>query len=605
MKTLIVEDDLMSQCLLAQVLTERGHEVVTFENAEQAILAYQKQTFPLLFVDVGLPGMTGLQFCNWVRSQSQGGRSFIMVATSPGEPDDLGEVLAAGANDFLVKPYDIGALNVRLSIADGQMKEFFERKQLEESLRESHEDFDRLIRSAREGVWMLDARFQADYVNPQMAEMLSYQVEELIHRAVNHFVAESRRHEAERLCAEQIAAKPVMRELRFRRKDATECPAFITATPIRTAEGEFEGSLWMVADLTRCRTLESELADTRKEFEKQVRALTGELSQTAQSLQAETAKREEAEQTLENARADLEKLGREQAEQLAGKTEELNAQTSLREQFEGQAAKLTEELRMQTAESRRAELELTQVREDLATRLKEHGAELARLEQELKAENATRLRAEEELLQTREETAHRVKEHMEAMLKAGDELKAMLAEAKKVEEAFNREREEAALKFEEQARELAGVREQCKADAAERQKLERAWSTARSELEAQLSEGNAERARLDEQLKQRAEQLSRSGDEFRAACTARERAEGRTAAFAKLGHALGAARTPHEAARICAGVAQDLLRWDAFSCDLYSSEEDRIHPILNIETVNGRPADVPPVYAGPEPSPIM
>ena len=135
MKTLIVEDDMMSQCLLAQVLTERGHEVVTYENAEQAILAYQKQFFPLLFVDVGLPGMNGLQFCKWVRSQSQGEKAFIMVATSSGEPADVSEVLAVGANDFLSKPYDVGMLNVRLSIAERQMKEFFEHQELEESLR--------------------------------------------------------------------------------------------------------------------------------------------------------------------------------------------------------------------------------------------------------------------------------------------------------------------------------------------------------------------------------------------------------------------------------------------------------------------------------------
>src|SRR5207245_9167628 len=61
----------------------------------------------------------------------------------------------------------------------------------------------------------------------------------------------------------------------------------------------------------------------------------------------------------------------------------------------------------------------------------------------------------------------------------------------------------------------------------------------------------------------------------------------------------------HEWARIRAGVSQELLRWDAYSCDLYSSEENRIQPVLNIETVNGRPADVPPTYGGPEPSPIM
>src|SRR6266542_2641158 len=319
MKTLIVEDDLMSQCLLAQVLTERGHEVVTYENAEQAILAYQQQFFPLVFVDVGLPGMNGLQFCKWVRAQSQGERAFIMVATSSGEPADLSDVLGAGANDFLVKPYDVSALNVRLNIAEGQMKEFFERKELESSLRQSHEAFDRVVHHAQEGVWLLDAQFQVDYVNPQMAAILGWPVEEMIHCAVIDFVAEPARREAEQVFAEQKAGQPVKRELRFLCKDRSECPTFLSAAPVRTPEGDFAGSLWMVADLTRCATLESDLADTRKKSETQVRALTGELSQAAQSLQAVTAKREKAEQTLEHTRAELEKLDRERAAELARK----------------------------------------------------------------------------------------------------------------------------------------------------------------------------------------------------------------------------------------------------------------------------------------------
>ena len=141
MKTLIVEDDLMTQCVLAKVLAERGHEVTSFENAEQAILAYQKQFYPLLFVDAGLPGMGGLQFCKWVRSQPKGDRIFIMVATVAGQPADLGEILAVGANDFLPKPFDVTTLSVRLNIAENQMKSFFDQKELEEGLRQSLDYF--------------------------------------------------------------------------------------------------------------------------------------------------------------------------------------------------------------------------------------------------------------------------------------------------------------------------------------------------------------------------------------------------------------------------------------------------------------------------------
>src|SRR5437667_543886 len=425
--------------------------------------------------------MNGLQFCKWVRSQSQGERAFIMVATSLGEPSDLSEVLAAGANDFLVKPYDVGALNVRLSIAEGQMKEFFERKELQASLRDSHEAFDRLIQIAQVGAWLLNSRFHAEYVNPKMAEMLGYPVEELIHRAVIDFVAEPAQREVERVFTAQEEGKPVRCELRFRRKDRSECLTFLCATPVRTAEGELESSLWLVTDLTQRATLETDLADTRKKFETQVGKLTGEMNRAGQSLQAEAAKREKAEEALKHTRAEQEKLDQERTAQIAKLTEELKAETSNRQRIEAQLAKTAEELKNEIAGHKRAGQELATAREELAARLKEHGAELLRLDPGLKAENAARRRAAEELLQTREETAHRVKEHMAEMLKAGDELKALLAAGKKAEESFNREREEAALKFNEQTRELAGVREQCKAEAAERQKLEQAWCTTRTD----------------------------------------------------------------------------------------------------------------------------
>ncbi|PYK61978.1 MAG: hypothetical protein DME21_07580 [Verrucomicrobia bacterium] len=184
MKTLIVEGDMKSQCLLAKVLAERGHEVVSYDNAEQAILAYQKEFYPLLFADVCQPGMDGLQFCKWVRAQPNGSKVFIMVATSPGRPSDMGEVLTVGANDFLPKPYDLSALKVRLTVAEKQMKEFFERKGLEEGLRGSRESFQRVVKAANEGAWLLNAQFRTDYVNPQMAAILGYQVEELANRAV-------------------------------------------------------------------------------------------------------------------------------------------------------------------------------------------------------------------------------------------------------------------------------------------------------------------------------------------------------------------------------------------------------------------------------------
>jgi two-component system, cell cycle sensor histidine kinase and response regulator CckA len=66
--------------------------------------------------------------------------------------------------------------------------------------------------------------------------------------------------------------------------------------------------------------------------------------------------------------------------------------------------------------------------------------------------------------------------------------------------------------------------------------------------------------------------------------TERRRTEHRDAAFSKLGQHLSSVTCPSEAARIIMSAAEDLFRWDAFTLDLYSAEQDRIHPILNVDT---------------------
>jgi two-component system, cell cycle sensor histidine kinase and response regulator CckA len=66
--------------------------------------------------------------------------------------------------------------------------------------------------------------------------------------------------------------------------------------------------------------------------------------------------------------------------------------------------------------------------------------------------------------------------------------------------------------------------------------------------------------------------------------TDRKRVEDRNAAISKLGQSLSSATSPTEAAQIIKSVADDLFHWNAFTLDLYSSERDTIHPILNVDT---------------------
>ncbi len=82
------------------------------------------------------------------------------------------------------------------------------------------------------------------------------------------------------------------------------------------------------------------------------------------------------------------------------------------------------------------------------------------------------------------------------------------------------------------------------------------------------------------------------------------RAELRTALL-DLGYRLAGVRTPEEAARIIASVAQDLLGWDAYSLDLYFAETDTVQAIVSMDRVgSGGPVDVPHAYASGPPGPM-
>jgi diguanylate cyclase (GGDEF)-like protein len=136
---LIIEDEATTRAVLAQMLGGRSHRIVQCTSAEQAIELYRQNFFPLVVLDLGLPGMSGFEFCRWLRRQPDGDRPFILVGTASQEASDLREILEAGADDYLAKPYLADLLNVRLAIAERNLTVRAGHRNLEEELRQERE----------------------------------------------------------------------------------------------------------------------------------------------------------------------------------------------------------------------------------------------------------------------------------------------------------------------------------------------------------------------------------------------------------------------------------------------------------------------------------
>jgi len=117
MKILIAEDDFLSRNVLKRVLVNWGHEVVEASDGEEAWETLQAEDGPRLAVlDWIMPGMAGIDVVRKVRDclSSEERYVYIILLTQKGSKNDMVEGLAAGADDYIVKPFDHSELQVRI-----------------------------------------------------------------------------------------------------------------------------------------------------------------------------------------------------------------------------------------------------------------------------------------------------------------------------------------------------------------------------------------------------------------------------------------------------------------------------------------------------------
>ncbi|VVO14255.1 response regulator [Pseudomonas fluorescens] len=113
MKLLVVEDEALLRHHLQTRLRASGHVVDSVANATEALYQTEQFNHDLAVVDLGLPGMGGLDLIRQLRSQ---GKTFpILILTACGNWQDKVEGLKAGADDYVVKPFQFEELEARLN----------------------------------------------------------------------------------------------------------------------------------------------------------------------------------------------------------------------------------------------------------------------------------------------------------------------------------------------------------------------------------------------------------------------------------------------------------------------------------------------------------
>lgn len=117
MKILIVEDDRFLALLAEGILSAKGHHCTIASTAQEAMDLWNKEHHPLILLDIHLGGLSGLDFCQWLRKQPLGKYSFVLVSTSDHNDQTFQKARASGVNDYLFKPLTPAALSMRMIFA--------------------------------------------------------------------------------------------------------------------------------------------------------------------------------------------------------------------------------------------------------------------------------------------------------------------------------------------------------------------------------------------------------------------------------------------------------------------------------------------------------
>ncbi len=112
MRVLVVDDDRAVREALRRALSLAGYEPQLAEDGEQALELIAQSVPEVLVLDVGMPGLDGLEVCRRVRLM--GSRLPILMLTARDAIADRIDGLDAGADDYMVKPFDVGELKARL-----------------------------------------------------------------------------------------------------------------------------------------------------------------------------------------------------------------------------------------------------------------------------------------------------------------------------------------------------------------------------------------------------------------------------------------------------------------------------------------------------------
>lgn len=275
---LVVDDELVNLQVLNNFLGLRGYAVSLCQSGMEALELLENGTRPdLILLDIMMPRMSGYEVSRKIRHRYPLQELPILMVTAKHLTSDLVAGFLAGANDYLVKPFDKEELFIRVET-------LIKLKDYEQALRESELRYRTLFESAPVGILVSTYEGQAIVSNTHLLELLNMPSREDL---VRFNLRNAYRDPAERVALmEKLRHDGIVREYETKLKGAGESYTDVIMTMNRIVYAGEETILTVIQDITWRKQAEEELRRAHDDLELRVRERTLQLEMANKELES-------------------------------------------------------------------------------------------------------------------------------------------------------------------------------------------------------------------------------------------------------------------------------------------------------------------------------
>lgn len=116
MKTcLVVDDSRVIRKVACAILKDLSFHTEEAENGAAALSVCRRQMPDVILLDWQMPSMSGIEFLRALRSETEGDRPVVLFCTTENDADDIAQAIKAGADEYIMKPFDKGLLEAKLA----------------------------------------------------------------------------------------------------------------------------------------------------------------------------------------------------------------------------------------------------------------------------------------------------------------------------------------------------------------------------------------------------------------------------------------------------------------------------------------------------------